>query len=150
MEVTDKQVATLHAQLAGRTDEHRRLLAQLNPAEDSTGYAALVAAAFFEAVDQRFAKDGKIADDQEVIAFVGSLRATNDAIADDLDPKFAERLILNALGKGSTADIPDRAVIETQILVLAGLIVETRPSEGDLASLLREARATANEWLAEE
>ena len=58
MTVTDEQVATLRAQVEGKLDEHKRLLAQLDPATARTGYAALIAAAFSLAVNSRFAHDG--------------------------------------------------------------------------------------------
>jgi hypothetical protein len=54
MAVTDHQVATLRAQLAGNLDEHKRLRRQLDRAADGRAYSALVTSAFYEAVKRRF------------------------------------------------------------------------------------------------
>ncbi len=37
MAVTDEQLRTLRAQLAGKTEEHLRMLGQLDPVEAKTG-----------------------------------------------------------------------------------------------------------------
>jgi hypothetical protein len=57
MPVTDEQVATLHAQLAGHLDEHKRLLGELDREAARRGYNALVTAAFSVTVVKRFPKD---------------------------------------------------------------------------------------------
>jgi hypothetical protein len=62
MAVTDRQVATLRAQLAGDLDEHKRLLAHFDEKSDALAYVTLTNAAFFEAVDRRF-NSGTTADD---------------------------------------------------------------------------------------
>src|SRR5690606_17276503 len=97
MTVTDKQVAALHAQLAGRGEEHKRLFDELDADEVGHGYSALVAAAVFEAIERRFVKNGKVADDAEVIQFIAELRSKNADVAEKLDPVIAERLIFHSL-----------------------------------------------------
>jgi hypothetical protein len=52
MAVTDLQVATLRAQLAGDLEEHKRLLAQFDENADGRPYATLTNAAFVEAADR--------------------------------------------------------------------------------------------------
>ena len=150
MTVTDKQVAALHAQLAGQGEEHKRLFAELDADEVGHGYSALVAAAVFEAIDRRFVKDGKVADDTEVIDFVGRLRSRTADVADNLDPVIAERLILHSLGKGEISDIDQKVFFGAQILVLAGLIADAELSEGELDSFMNVARGIAEDWTSRE
>jgi hypothetical protein len=76
MPVTDHQVATLRALLAGDPGEHARLHAQLDRDADRAGYSALIAAACFEAADRRFAASHTRAD---IAEFVASARATTRA-----------------------------------------------------------------------
>lgn len=146
MTVTDKQVAALHAQLAGRGEEHKRLFDELDADEVGYGYSALVAAAVFEAIDRRFVRDGKIAEDAEVIDFVADLRSRTADVADDLDPVIAERLIFHSLGKGEIDDIDQTVFFGTQILVLAGLIADANLNEGELESFMNVARSIAEDW----
>ena len=146
MAVTDEQVATLRAQLTGDFDEHKRLLEQLDPVAARTGYIALIAAAFFEAVDRRFVRGDQIADDAEIIDFVGSVRARSDEAGEKIDPVAAERLIRHSLGRGSIADLDDETVISTQMFMLAGLVAEAQLHATDLDGFLTEAREVAEEW----
>lgn len=142
MPVSDKQVAALRAQLSGNRNEHLRLIAQLREERARAGYATLLASAFFEAVERRFVRDGKVADEAEVIDFVGDLRARATA-ADDLDPLTAERLIMHALGKGTIEDIDSRVRVHTQILVLAGLVGDAAFTPSELDEFLEKARSDA-------
>ena len=77
MPVTDEQVATLHAQLAGHLDEHERLLGELDR-EAAPGYNALVTAAFSGAVVKRFPTDAAL---DTVIEFVADIRSASDNTA---------------------------------------------------------------------
>ena len=146
MPVTDDQVAALRAQLAGDLAEHKRLLAQLDRAKAASGYSALIAAAFFEAADRRFVENGKIADDAEVIQFVGSVRARTEAATEEIDPRIAERLIGVALGKGSLADVDNETVIRTQLYLLAALVADAQLNASDLDAFMAEVRSVAEEW----
>ncbi|WP_433469325.1 hypothetical protein [Spirillospora sp. CA-128828] len=149
MPVTDEQIATLEAQLAGRTDEHRRLLDQLDRAEASTGYSALVAAGVFEAADRRFMQGGTPAPDSDVIDFVATVRASSQAATEALDPQIAERIILAALGKGEIDDIDDNTVIGHQMFLLAALVADEHFNAEELSTFLTQARETADHWLAQ-
>jgi hypothetical protein len=71
MAVTDLQIATLRAQLAGDLEEHRRLLAQFDEKSDGRPYVMLTNAAFIEAVDRTFTS-GTTTDD--IIQFVANVR----------------------------------------------------------------------------
>jgi pantoate kinase len=143
MAVTADQVATLRAHLAGDFDEYNRLWASLDRKAADTGYTALIAAAFFEAVDRRFAKSGAGAD---VIEFVGSVRARFDEGGDEIDPLAAETLIRAALGDDSGTELDDDTVISTQITVLTALILDENLDNVDLDEFMEEARKLADEW----
>lgn len=148
MKITDKQVATLHAQLAGRTDEYVRRLDELETEEEQTGYTTLITAAFFEAVDRRFIRNGKTAENSEVIDFIATKREINPVAAEQLDPGVAEQVLLHALGKGTISkEIDGDTLMGTQVLLLAALIGEADLSEDDLESFLAKARAEADEHI---
>lgn len=143
MSVTDQQVATLRAHLAGDFGEYQRLWPQLDRDAAKTGYTALVAAAFFEAVDRRFAKTGTGAD---VIEFVGAVRARFDQSGDDVDPRAAEILIRAVLGEDEDADLDDDTVAGTQIVLLTALILDEDLDDVGLDEFMAEARKVAEEW----
>jgi hypothetical protein len=119
MPVTDEQVATLRAHLAGDAEEYQRLWKRLDRDAAKVGYMALLAAAFFEAVDRRFAKDGTVAD---VIEFVAGVRARLGDNADEIDPGVAERLIRDALGDGTTEGLDEGTIVATKVMLLTALI----------------------------
>ncbi|GGQ30594.1 hypothetical protein BKA00_002873 [Actinomadura coerulea] len=148
MSVTDKQVATLTAQLAGRMDEYKRLYAELDPEEVGHGYSALVGAAAAIAVDRRFVKDDEIADRREVIDYVAELRSRSAEAAKDLEPVVAEQLILHNLGKGDISNFDARILFPTQIIVLAGLVADEQYGEAELTSFIQTARQVADHWIA--
>lgn len=145
MPITNDQVATLRAQLAGRMDEHERRLDRLITDEDQAGYIALVTAAFFEAVDRRFITNDKAADDSEVIEFIAYQRSAHPIAAEQLDPSVAEQMILHALGKGTISnDIDGETLLGTKILLLAALTTDADHSEDELEAFLAKARAEAD------
>ena len=137
MPVTEEQVATLRANLAGDNDEFRRLWAQLDRQAAKTGYMALLAAAFFEAVDRRFGQNGTTAD---VIQFVASLRARLGKDADAINPTVAERLIQDALGHGSIDDLTEEEIVATKVILLNALISEERLDDAGLDDFMATAR----------
>jgi hypothetical protein len=143
MAVTDDQVVALRSYLRGDLDEYQRLVERLDRDAAKIGYSALLAAAFFEAVDRRFAEHN---DDAEVVEFVGAVRSRSERLAEQIDPKVAERIIWHSLGKGSIADLNDEAVIGTQFTLLAALIVDAQLNDSQLDDFLAESRAVADEW----
>lgn len=143
MAVTDDQVAALRLYLRGDLDEYQRLVERLDRDAAKTGYSALLAAAFFEAVDRRFAENH---DDAEVVEFVGAVRSRSERLAEQIDPKVAERMIWHSLGKGSIADLNDEAVIGTQFTLLAALVVDAQLNDSQLDAFLAESRTVADEW----
>jgi hypothetical protein len=105
--ITGLHAAALRALATRRADDFGELIGQLESQDDYEGFARLLYAAFFEAVDRRFTRDGETAGDAAVIEFVGELRAENAHALDDIDPSVAERLIEYALGRGSLDGIED-------------------------------------------
>lgn len=143
MPVTTDQVATLRAYLAGDFDSHKRLFGQLDRTAAQTGYTALLTAAFFEAVDRRFAQNGTTA---AVVEFVADVRARHLKRADELEPHVAERLILAILTDEDIDDLDTEAKIQTQIILLYALIADERLDDAGLDEFLVEARKLADEW----
>ena len=147
MAVTDKQVAALHAQLAGRPpEEHLRLFNDLDQA-DNIGYSALLAAGLFEAVQRRFVKNGEPADRPEVIGFVAAARARTDDAPDAINPDVAEKIIMHALGQGSIAGIDDGTILRHQIILLAALVGQEKYDETELNAFMNQIRTDADEML---
>jgi hypothetical protein len=147
MPVTDEQIATLRAQLQGKLEEHRRLLRELDPEEVNVGYSALIAAAFIEAAERRFIRDGKSADKAEVVDFVAQLRETDDDMPDIIDPQIAESMILHLLGKGELIEAEEGIKLGHQIVIIATLVGESHFTEAELDAFLADARSLADELL---
>jgi hypothetical protein len=143
MPVTADQVATLRTYLAGDFDSHKRLFGQLDRTAAKTGYTALLTAAFFEAVDRRFAQDGTTAD---VVEFVADVRARHLKDADEIDPRAAERLILAIFTDEEVNDLNTETKVSTQIILLYALITDARLDDAGLDGFLAEARKLADEW----
>ncbi|TDC73243.1 hypothetical protein [Actinomadura sp. 7K507] len=147
MTVTDEQVATLRAQLEGNIAEHRRLLNDLDPGEANVGYSALIAAAFIEAAERRFIKDGKTGDKFEVIDFVAQTRENDDESPNVINPQIAEGMLLSLLGKGSMVDADEETKLGHQIVLLAALVSEEQFTSTELDAFLLNARSLADELL---
>lgn len=144
MPVTDDQVAALRAYLADDLDQHRQLYARLDRQAARSGYAGLLAAAFFEAVNRRFAQDGTAAD---IIEFVADVRSRSQALGEAIDPRTAERLIRAALTDEDLDDLDDNAKGSLYVVLLAGLIGDEQLSQDGLDEFLAEARKLADGWL---
>jgi len=144
MAVSADEVATLRTYLSGDMDEYRRMQAQLDPAAARSGYSALIAAAFFEAVDRRFAKPGTTTAD--IIKYVADVRTRSAKVSEALDPQAAERVIRHALGDGSIRDLDDDTVIGAQIVILSALIADEQFDNASLDQFMSEARKLADQW----
>ncbi|MGC4954998.1 hypothetical protein ACLQ2P_17415 [Actinomadura citrea] len=148
MPTTDDQVATLHALLAGRREEHRQLLNQLDLPSANTGYSALLAAGLFEAVERRFIIDGKVVDSAEVVSFVASVRERGDEMPDLINPEIAERIIFRMLDQGEpVSNVDADTIVRHQIILLAGLIGDANLSESELSEFMQKIRVDADELL---
>jgi hypothetical protein len=132
------------ALLADDVERHEVLYAQLDRAEARTGYAALVAAAFCEAVERRFPRDHQHGD---VITFVASVRTRSDRLATEIAPRTAERIIRAVSGDGSIADLSDATVAGTQIVLLAALIADEQLDDAGLDAFLGSARKLADQLM---
>ena len=144
MPVTDQQVATLRAQLAGNLEEHKRLLKQLDRRADGLGYGAMVTGAFFEAVDRRFAKDTTRDD---VIEFVADVRSRTEDVRDALDPGVAERVLLAALEQADIGDLDAEPARRSQTYLLAAMVVDEQFDDAALDEFMARARTVANSLL---
>ncbi|RFS86551.1 hypothetical protein D0T12_08270 [Actinomadura spongiicola] len=146
----DKQVAALHALLAGRTDENRRILHALSHEELNVGYAAVVSAAFFELARRRFIKDGKPAGDAEVIAFVADARGRTSDAAEIIDPEVAEVAINFVLGKlplDAYDNVDDNAAFRAKGLLVGIMVADEDLSEAELDAFMLKVRGLTEESL---
>lgn len=144
MPVTDQQVATLHAQLAGNLAEYERLLASLDNKADSRGYSALLTAAFHNAVDLRFTRDSPL---DEVTEFVAEVRARSERLRDALDPRIAERVIVAAVGGDYVRDLDPAESNKMKMVLLAALIANMHLDDAGLEEFIVKTRAFADELL---
>jgi len=144
MPVNDRQLAVLRAQLAGRLDEHKKLLAQLDWTVDGTGYAALVDAAFAEAVERRFGAQASAGD---VASYVADVRARTESGAKSVDPDTAERLIGAVLGQSDIEDINPRTAITGRQYLLVAMTADAGYDEAALDQFLLAASKLADQWL---
>src|SRR5262249_11168572 len=130
--------------LAGRFEEHKRLLNALDPAAARTGYSALVSAAFAIAASDRFPKGTPTPD---VIEYVGDVRSRTEGSA-KIDPTLAERLLLAITTDGKLGDVDPRTSFETQLVLLGALVADAQPDEAELDRFTTRARRLADRWLA--
>jgi hypothetical protein len=149
VQVADEAVATLHDLLARRFEEHSRRLNQLNKTEVEH-FTAMIDAAFFEGARSRFIRDGKTADDAEVIDYVAYARSWDAGSAEEIDPDAGERLInvvIEKLPMEALDDIDNEVAFNTKLMLLASFVRESNYSEEGLAEFIRQARDTAAEML---
>lgn len=145
MPVTDEQVAPLRAQLSRQPAEHLRLFDLLDQTAKRTGYRTLVSAAFVTAVERRFAPDVSPA---EVIEFVGDVRSRSAQVADQVDPRTAERVVMAVFTGHSLDDIDAPTSWEIQLALMAAIIGDEHLDDAGLDAFLAEARKLADQWLA--
>jgi len=141
MTVTDQQTATVRALLAGNHSDYQQLSILIDDQQDSLGYSALLTGAFYEAVSRRFTADSTAAD---VVSYVADVRSRLDEVAQAVDPLDAERLIREALGDGSTQDIPGRASVTAKLFLLAALIADENLDSRELDEFMTKARNNAD------
>ena len=141
MPVTADQLAALRSYLVGDFDTHDQLRARLDSTAARAGYAELIAAAFFKAVDQRFGKSGT---DAGVVEFVGSVRSRSEGLSDKIDPSVAERLIRAVYTEEEIDDLDGETVLGTEFLLLAALIVDEQFDAAELDEFLLGARELAD------
>jgi hypothetical protein len=144
MAVTDLQIATLRAQLAGDLEEHRRLLAQFDEKSDGRPYVMLTNAAFIEAVDRNFTS-GTTTDD--IIQFVVNVRSRSEKVRASLDPRVAERVLLAAVTDADISDLDPREVRRSQTILLNALIVDEGLDGARLDGFIATARGLADRLL---
>jgi hypothetical protein len=142
--VTDEQEATLHAGLAGRMDDHRRLLGEIDPQAARSGYNALVAAAFSLAAVKRFPEGTAPA---EVIEYVGNVRSRSERLA-QLDARVAERVLLAAVSDEVIEDIDWLHTFQAQVVLLAAMVGDQQLDDEGLDRFMRRARKVADRLLA--
>jgi hypothetical protein len=125
-------------------------LRQLDRSQADVGYSALISAAFFEAARRRFIRNGKPADDAEVIDYIATVRGRSDDAADVIVPDLAERLTNYVLGKlpyDANQDIDPNVAIRIKTLLLAGLVGDEELSGPELDAFMTKARDLAEESL---
>ena len=121
MVVTKSSVAILRTYLKGDIERHERLVDQLDSHAAKADYGVLLAAAFFTAVDRRFAKNGT---DADVVEFVGEVRARSERLRDSIDPRTAERLIRAVYTDEDIEDIDGKTAIGHQFILLGALVID--------------------------
>lgn len=144
--ITGLHAAALRAVLTRRTADFRELLGQLESQDDYEGFARLLYAAFIDAVDEHFTRDGETAGDAAVIEFVGELRAENTHIIDDIEPSVAERMVSYALGRASLDGIDSSARMRYAATILAQLAEDDYPGEIAPNRFMARARREAEDW----
>lgn len=144
MTVTDRQVATLRAQLAGDLEEHQRLLAQFDEKSDGRPYVTLTNAAFFEAAGRRFSSDTTTDD---IIEFVADVRSRTEKVRVALDPRVAERVLLAVVKDADISDIDPREARRSQRILLNALIADENLDSAGLDEFMAIARQLADRLL---
>jgi hypothetical protein len=144
MPVSDKQAATLRAQLAGNLEQHKRLLDDLDNHDDGRAYVTLTNAAFFEAVGRRFGAGGT---PDDVIAFVAEVRTRSERVGNALDPHISERMLLAAIDGAGTAGLDPKEARSSQRILLAAMVADEQFDDADLDKFIARARGMAHKLL---
>lgn len=144
MRPTDEQTAVVRAYLRGDEDTERRL--DRLPPNEAYGFAALITAAFVEALDRRFPESWSPG---EVVRFVASARARIATRTYDIDPRRAETLVRATLGDGDPAALDDETKALQAHLLLASIQDEDLDDEA-LDAFLADARVRAEGILSED
>jgi hypothetical protein len=143
MTISGAQVAALRAALAGDGDTFEYHANQFAMTCDA-GFGLLTASAFIVAAKRRFAAGWSIGD---VIKFVGTLRARNEAERADVLAGAAEQMLLGALrGRPMHSEAGELEEGYAQLALLAELVCDL--DEQGLDVLLNEARDQAERWMA--
>ena len=145
MSVTSDQVATLRSYLSGNFGDYQERRSRIDGSPGRVGYAALVSAAFCEAVERRFAVQDP---PERVIEFVADVRAHFDQDGDQIDPRAAERMIRAVYTDERIDDLDSATKGRTQIILLAALINSERLDDAGLDAFLADAAKLADQWLA--
>jgi hypothetical protein len=143
--VTNDQVATLRSYLSGDFADYEQRRSQVDRSPDRTGYAALVSAAFCEAVERRFSQQDP---PERVIEFVADVRAQFDRDGNQIDPRAAERMIRAVYTDETINDLDSATKGRTQIILLAALVSSERLDDAGLDAFLGDATKLADRWLA--
>jgi len=144
MTVTDRQVATLRAQLAGDFEEHTRLLAQFDEALNARPYVTLINAAFFAAADRRF---GGTAAAGDITGFVADVRSRSPKVRAALDPRVAEQVLLAVATGADISDLDPREVRSSQTILLDALITDEGLDGAGLDAFMVATRQSADRLL---
>jgi hypothetical protein len=138
--VTADAIDAMRAYLKGDADGYSRMVDRLDPAAKKA-HGQLIGASFYIAANRRFAANPS---NSEVVKFVGNLRALSDRLAEDIDPRQAERLVRASTFTDENVDDIDNGLYS---LLLAGLIADEQLTDSDLDAFLEDARKLADEWL---
>jgi hypothetical protein len=141
MDVTESSVSILRTYLTGDIERHQRLVDRLDSHAAKADYGLLLSAAFFKAVERRFAKN---ATDADVVEFVGAVRARSDRLHNSIDPRIAERLIRAVYTDEEIDDIDGRTAIGIELIMLAALVIDEGLNDAGLDRFLAEARCLAD------
>lgn len=133
-------IDAMRAYLKGDADGYSRLVDRLDSAAKKA-HGQLIGASFYIAANRRFAASSNNA---EVVKFVGDLRARSDRLAEEIDPRQAERLIRASTFTDENVDGMDNGLYS---LLLAGLIADEQLTDSDLDAFLADACKLADEWL---
>lgn len=139
--IETRPIAALHAQLSGNAADHKRLLGEFNGRDDRVAYSALVHAAFIEAVGRRFTKQSGT---PEIVEYVGDVRSRSDEIANAVDARLGEQLILEVLGRARTDGASTRASSTAMLFLLTALVADEQLTVGELDQFIAKAKETAD------
>jgi hypothetical protein len=143
MAVTAEQVATLRAFLVRDFEQYEQMYEALDPEAAKSGYTALIAAAFVEAVERRFDENSA---DAELVEFVAEARARFDELGTEVDPRAAERMIRAVYTDEEIDDLDTDTVVGNQIILLTALVTDAQLDAAGIDALLADARKLADEW----
>ena len=139
----DSSVAILRALLTEDFETYSRLNSELDRSANKA-FAAVLGAAFTEAVNRRF--DDKPSP-SEIITFVANTRAAYERAGQMVSAEDAEHMIRAALGEDHLVDnMTGHAMGTAQTAVLFAIVHDNGSSAGQIDDLLKVAEARASSY----
>lgn len=121
----------------------------LSTEEANNFYTALVGAAFIEAAQHHFIKNGEVANEAQMIGFVSQVLESSGEYANLINPQLAQSILLDLLEKGTMIDAEPGIKFGHQIVMLSAMAGERDFSSRQLEEFLQIARPLARRRFAQ-
>jgi hypothetical protein len=125
-------------------ENYDRLTQELDEKGAWGGWAEYLGAAFFLAVDKRFAPSD---DRSEIIRFVADARAEFTASGSDIDPAAAETMVRSVLSQADAPALDSATVVSVELVLVRKLLIDAALDGEQLDAFLADVEQIADRWV---